>query len=49
MTCELRTNSVVTTEMPTLLPMLRIRLNTAVPSLRSAGDSVAKVMAASGT
>jgi hypothetical protein len=45
----LRTNSACTVEMPMLLPMLRIRLNNAVPSLRMAGDSVAKVRAAMGT
>ena len=32
-----------------LLPTLRTRLNTAVPSLRNCGASVAKVIAASGT
>ena len=37
----LRVSSVSTTEMPMLLPMLRMRLNIAVPSLRSAGESVA--------
>ena len=48
-TWVLRTNSPCTAEMPMLLPMLRIRLNSAVPSLRIAPGSVAKVSAAIGT
>ena len=38
----------ITTEMPTLLPMLRTRLNIAAPSLRSRGASEAKVTVVSG-
>ncbi len=49
MVCVLRVNNVFTSEMPMLLPTLRVRLKIAVPSLRSAGVSVAKVAAASGT
>ena len=39
----------ITTEMPIELPMLRIRLNSAVPSLRSAPGSVVKATVDSGT
>ena len=49
MICVLRVSRVFTTEMPMLLPRLRVRLKIAVPSLRSAGASVANVAAASGT
>ena len=41
--CVLRASWVTTTEMPMLLPMLRIKLNSAVPSLRKRGASVEKV------
>jgi len=49
MICVLRVNSVSTTEMPTLLPTLRSRLNTAVPSLRNCDARVPKAIVASGT
>ena len=44
MICVLRTSSVVTAEMPTLEPRLRIRLKNAVPSLRKCGCSVEKAI-----
>jgi len=47
--CVLRTSSVCTSEMPMLLPMLRIRLYMAVPCARMCGASVAKVAVLSGT
>ena len=40
---------VITSEMPTLLPKLRIKLNIAVPSLRYRGASVANAIVESGT
>src|SRR3954471_1728902 len=43
------TSSTTTIEMPMLLPILRIRLNTAVPCVRTVRDKVAKLIVLSGT
>jgi hypothetical protein len=48
-TWVLRTMRPCTVEMPMLLPILRTRLNSAVPSLRMTAGRVAKVSAAIGT